>query len=754
MKRLDIVGFGPGSYDKMTIEAVNALNTCDVIVGFVTYVNIVKQFFEGKEYISNGMGSEVDRVRNALDIANSGRHVCLVCSGDSSVYGMAALCYEIAVDYKEVTLNTIPGVTAALSGSALLGAAAGNDVVLISLSDYHTSWEMIEARLSSCAKCDFVMALYNPQSKKRPDGLKRACEILLDYLPVDRVCGIAENIGRDGEITKVMSLGELVLYEANMFTTVFIGNSSTVIVDGKMITPRGYREKSNSGSLYTNNRSSLVETNIAVFSGTSEGREISEFLSESHIHHDVYVATEYGEVVMEPSEYVNIHTGRLDESMMQRAFSDYSGIVIDATHPHAVAVTRNIKDVCAKYKEQIEYIRIQRNIDFDASSIKTDYEKIIVVDSTEEAIDRLGKTSGNILLTTGVKTLHEYTDKLLKDRIYSRILPSMESLETALATGISPKQIIAMEGPFTVDINKALIEQFDIKVLVTKNSGAKGGLNEKLQACRDKDITAVVIDANVDADGISVEYAKHILANKLNFKEPQIRTENVLIKETDSGCNKTITIAGIGVGNKESMTIATVEAIKRADLLIGAKRMLEIGLSINNSAESIAEYKTGEITKHIKSSTKQNIVILASGDTGLYSLATTLNEALFNEGIKTTILPAVSSIGYLCSKLQIAYSDASIISLHGKEADFIGELCLRSRVFAIVSGVGDVNEIIVKLRNYYEKSLNKGNNTQKIEIYIGNNLGMNDETVERMSLEDARLYDKEGLYVIGASING
>lgn len=241
MKRIDVVGFGPGSYEGMTIEAINAIKTCDVIVGFTTYINIVKKFFSDKEYVSTGMGGEVDRVRQALELANSGKHVCLVCSGDSSVYGMAALVYEVAATYEDVTVNTIPGVTAALSGSALLGSAAGNDVVLISLSDYHTTWEMIEKRLESCAICDFVIVLYNPQSKKRPDSLKKACEILAKVIPNERVCGIAENIGRENEKVQVMNFEELKSYKANMFTTVFIGNSSTKVVDGKMITPRGYQ---------------------------------------------------------------------------------------------------------------------------------------------------------------------------------------------------------------------------------------------------------------------------------------------------------------------------------------------------------------------------------------------------------------------------------------------------------------------------------------------------------------------------------
>lgn len=240
MKRLDIVGFGPGSLEKMTLEAKNAIENCDIVVGFSTYVNILSEFFPHKEYIKNGMGAEVERTTEALRLADEGKWVTLVCSGDSCVYGMAGLAYELSVDYKEVEINTIPGVTAAMSGSALLGSACGNDLCLISLSDYHTSWEDIEKRLKAVGISDFVIALYNPCSKKRRDSLKKACEILLTVLPEDRVCGVAENIGRDGEFAKVMTLKELRDYQGNMFTTVFIGNSKTVVINNKMVTPRGY----------------------------------------------------------------------------------------------------------------------------------------------------------------------------------------------------------------------------------------------------------------------------------------------------------------------------------------------------------------------------------------------------------------------------------------------------------------------------------------------------------------------------------
>ena len=240
MKRLDVVGFGPGSDMGMTIEARTALESCDCIVGFSTYVKLIQDQFADKEYISTQMGGEVQRTTEALRQASLGKRVCLICSGDSQVYGMAGLAYELSHKYPEVEIHTIAGVTAALSGSALLGAAAGNDLCTISLSDYHASWEDISERLCACAKCDFVIALYNPRSNKRPDSLRKACEILLNVLPPSRICGIATNIGRYGQTAKTMTLSELADYEADMFTTVFIGNSKTKLINGKMVTPRGY----------------------------------------------------------------------------------------------------------------------------------------------------------------------------------------------------------------------------------------------------------------------------------------------------------------------------------------------------------------------------------------------------------------------------------------------------------------------------------------------------------------------------------
>lgn len=241
MNKLYVVGFGPGSFDGMTIKAREAIEGADFIVGFTTYVNLVSDYYPNKEYITTGMGGESERVKLALEKANEGHCVALICSGDASLYGMAGLAYELAVNYKDIDVEIVPGVSAAFSGSALLGAAIGNDTCIISLSDYHTSREMINKRLLCAASGDFSIALYNVRSKSRPDDLANAVDILLKELPADRLCGVARSIGRDGEEVYITSLATLANYEADMFCTVFICNSNTELIDGKLVCKRGYR---------------------------------------------------------------------------------------------------------------------------------------------------------------------------------------------------------------------------------------------------------------------------------------------------------------------------------------------------------------------------------------------------------------------------------------------------------------------------------------------------------------------------------
>lgn len=241
MNKLYVVGIGPGAYEKMTIEAVEALNKSDVIIGYTVYVDLVREHFPGKEFMTTPMKKEVDRCILAFEEAGKGRTVSMICSGDAGVYGMSGLMYEVGVSYPQVELVIIPGVTAATGGAAVLGAPLIHDFCLISLSDLLTPWEKIEARLLGASQADFVICLYNPSSKKRHDYLEKACQLMMRYKDSDTVCGIVGNIGREGEKMKVMTLKELIETEVDMFTTVFVGNSQTRNINGKMVTPRGYR---------------------------------------------------------------------------------------------------------------------------------------------------------------------------------------------------------------------------------------------------------------------------------------------------------------------------------------------------------------------------------------------------------------------------------------------------------------------------------------------------------------------------------
>lgn len=224
----------------MTRRAMQALESAQIIAGYGVYADLIRPLFPDKEYLVTPMRREADRCRMAIDAALQGKIVAMISSGDAGVYGMAGLLCEMA-EGLSVDIEIIPGVTAALSGAAVLGAPLGHDFAVISLSDLLTPWEKIEARLSLAAQADLCIALYNPSSIKRADYLQRACDTLLRFLSSDTVCGAVRNIAREGQNMQVMSLAALRDYKADMFTTVFIGNTQTRVIDGRMITPRGYR---------------------------------------------------------------------------------------------------------------------------------------------------------------------------------------------------------------------------------------------------------------------------------------------------------------------------------------------------------------------------------------------------------------------------------------------------------------------------------------------------------------------------------
>ena len=244
MNKIYVVGIGPGKAQFMTAQARQALEEAEVLCGYTVYVELVAPLFPGKETYTTPMTKELDRCRWALQTAASGKTVALVCSGDAGVYGMAAPLLQLAPDYPDVEVEVVAGVTAALSGAAVLGAPLGHDFCVISLSDLLTPWAVIEKRLQCAAQGDFAICLYNPSSRKRADYLQKACDILLACgKNPETVCGWVRNIGREGQEKQLLTLGELRDAQLDMFTTVFIGSAGTRNIQGNMVTARGYEAK-------------------------------------------------------------------------------------------------------------------------------------------------------------------------------------------------------------------------------------------------------------------------------------------------------------------------------------------------------------------------------------------------------------------------------------------------------------------------------------------------------------------------------
>ena len=224
MNKIYVTGLGPGAEDQMTIRARKVLEHCPVIIGYTVYIDLIRDLFPGKVFLSTPMRREAVRCRMAFEEAEKGQDVAIVCSGDAGIYGMAGLICEIGKEYPQTEIEIVPGLTAASAGAAL------------------PPWETIETRLRAAAAADFVICLYNPSSKKRADYLNRACRIILEYRDGANVCGIAKNIGREGESVRILSLDQLKDTGTDMFSTVFIGNSRTVELNGRMVTPRGYKD--------------------------------------------------------------------------------------------------------------------------------------------------------------------------------------------------------------------------------------------------------------------------------------------------------------------------------------------------------------------------------------------------------------------------------------------------------------------------------------------------------------------------------
>ncbi len=465
---------------------------------------------------------------------------------------------------------------------------------------------------------------------------------------------------------------------------------------------------------------------ILIFAGTTEGRRLSEILSKEKIKHTICVATKYGEEVLESTPYLTVNCDRMDEAAMRDFLKEGNfSAVFDATHPYAKEVTKNIKE--AAKETSVPYYRIKRNTD------ASDTSNIRFFSDVKECAKALCETKGNILLTTGSKDLREFVSEVGADRIYARVIPGEESIAICDECGIKGRHVIAMQGPFSLSLNEALIDEFNISVIVSKQSGATGGFDEKIEAAKIKKISAFVIGCE-DEDGISIKEACEEIG--------KITGTYVNLKNKIN-----ISLAGIGPGAKSVFTREVTDAVNNADILMGADRMLE---NFRHSAKVYPYYRASEIVPFIESllgeenlKEETNIVILFSGDSSFYSGATSLYRELLSlkekngSEINIDILPGISSLSYMCSKLGLTMQDVNVISLHGKE---VTNLALRikpyEKTFMLLSGVKDVNRIGKCLLEAHIEC----------DIYLGSRLSYEDEKISILSAKDCLELQTEGLY--------
>lgn len=476
---------------------------------------------------------------------------------------------------------------------------------------------------------------------------------------------------------------------------------------------------------------------ILIFAGTTEGRKLSECLAASGVAHIICVATEYGEIVLKPHPLVTVRKGRMNQEEMKDFIQAGNFVaVVDATHPYAEVVTENIKAAIADVADSdrnISYLRLSREITEAVS-----YEGINYFESSEACAKALEVVEGNILLTTGSKELALYcVNEDVKNRLYVRVLPGMESLKLCAAQGIMGKQILALQGPFGVEMNEAMICQYDIKCLVTKQSGRTGGYEEKLEAARRAGIPVFVVNHG-QQNFENKKYTFRTLCRELE-KITGVRIQ---------GNNKLeITLAGIGMGSTDGLTREVKQAIEKADILLGASRLIA---DHQPKKEKKAFYKAEQIIPYLQSLQENQwealkVCILFSGDSGFFSGCQSLYQALLLEvrngtlNASVRILPGISSVAYLAACIGESYEDAQICSMHGRELlNLSRKISTAGKLFLLMSGAKDVNHLGEILLTA---------DLEKCEIWAGYQLSYPGQQIRKLTPKECFDVTKEGLYI-------
>ena len=408
-------------------------------------------------------------------------------------------------------------------------------------------------------------------------------------------------------------------------------------------------------------------SDVIVFAGTTEGRLLAEACKGAPLTLHVCVATEYGETLIESAENVRVLAGRKDDAAMEALIAETGAqLLIDATHPYADAVTKSLRAVCEK--TGTEYVRLLRAAEHAGT------EQCVFVPDTAAAAAYLNTVEGNVLLTVGSKELPGYTCvKDYETRLFARILPIPSGVQQATDCGFKGKNLIAMQGPFSEELNIAMLRALDARYLVTKDTGSAGGFPEKLAAAQKCGVQCVVVARPLEETGLGLDECLAMLERRFGFTR-----------------RKTVTVLGTGVGSEGMLTIEADRACREAQKIIGAKRL----------TESLARYgkpcvhaiAPADIAAAVFSGAEERVVVAMSGDTGFYSGTKKLLPLL--RGAEVRVLPGISSVVYFCSRLGIGWDDATLISAHGRECNYLAKIRKNPKIIALTGGDATANVIL------------------------------------------------------------
>lgn len=444
---------------------------------------------------------------------------------------------------------------------------------------------------------------------------------------------------------------------------------------------------------------------LCVFAGTSEGRRLVEFLRDQPVRVHVCVATEYGEALIPAGDNVDTSAGRLDEAGMEALLGARRfDLVVDVTHPFATRASECIAAACAR--TGTEYLRLNRAPDVRADGA-------VCVGSVREAAEYLAAHPGNALLTTGAKELAPYAAvKGFSERFYVRVLPARASLEACEAAGFPPAHVIAMQGPFSVELNEAMLRAVRAEYLVTKDSGDSGGFGEKLEAARRAGAKCVVIGRPAQPDGLDYAGVIRNLTGRYGLRS-----------------RREVAVVGVGMGMPGTMTREAGEALEKSECLIGAARMLEAAAPYGKPG--FAEVSPERIVECMRSHPEyRRFAVLLSGDPGFYSGAKKLLPLLAGDEVR--VIPGLSTLQVLCARLGTAWDDAKALSLHGRPGSVVPDLKRFGKVFALLDG-GDA------VRRVCEDLIDAG--MGDAFLGIGERLGYPDEKITRGSALELREYE-------------